>query len=117
MSIDCSTESYAFHRFISLLFLTVYGAGIPLGLSLLGIIIRKACGRQAEQETFAFLMAGYRPQYRYWEAVHMFLKTGVIVVATFLEDPWRRIYCAIYLLAAFLLLVQVECAAYRPCRA
>ena len=110
MSIDCSTPSYALQRHVSLVFLAFYGAGLPLGFALLGLLVRHACGPRAERETFAFLMAGYRPPYRYWEALHMCLKTGVIVAVTVPEAPRMRICGAIFVLAAFLLLVQVPTA-------
>ena len=65
-SIDCHSDAYALQKGMSIMFLFLYGLGIPSFLLLTGMFIRSARGDAVEASTFAFLFLGYKPQYKYW---------------------------------------------------
>ena len=95
---------------ISIFFLLIYGLGIPLSFLLLGTVVKHTAGKQAERQTLAFFMGGFRYKYRYWEIMYMLQKMGIIVIVSFMPRSWPpyfRIYATMLLTATFLLLTQV----------
>jgi hypothetical protein len=110
LSIHCGSDDYKAQEVISIFFLLIYGLGIPLSFLLLGTVVKHTAGKQAERQTLAFFMGGFRYKYRYWEIMYMLQKMGIIVIVSFMPRSWPpyfRIYATMLLTATFLLLTQV----------
>ena len=104
--ISCTSPVYYGVRGTTFVFILTYGFGVPLAFVVVGQFLRK---RHAalEVDTFAFLMAGFRREFRYWETLTLLRKFLVIFVVTFVPDPRLRIYASMWLMLAFLILHYV----------
>ena len=110
-SVDCGGAAYQSVQYSSVVFILAYGVGIPLAFALLGAFLDRA----DERQSFAFLMAGFKGEYRYWEILNMARKGLLIAAVTFLADP-LRVYCTGWILLAFLAL-QWACRPFETARA
>ena len=79
---QCVGAEYQQIQTISIIFLGMYGIGIPVMIPVIGWLLRtvgqrkagEERGRELEFETFAFLFVGFKKEFRYWESVNMFRK-------------------------------------------
>ena len=68
-SIDCDARTFQRVQWTSYVFTVAYGLGTPLSVLVVGRVLRHTYGNLVELQTFAFLMIGYKSEYKYWETV------------------------------------------------
>ena len=101
-AVDCGDKQYLRVKYISIVFTVGYGVGIPLAFNIVGLVQRlRHAGKAMEQATFAFLFAGYKWDYRYWETLNMVRKLMVIVATTFVAEVHLRIYLCMWIVLFF----------------
>ena len=105
-SVRCSSAGYLRVRGASWAFLVAYGVGIPVAFNIVGRFLHKAHA-SVELNTFAFLMAGFRAEYRYWETLNLVRKGLIVSAVTFIRDPRLRIYVCMWLVMLFLALQYI----------
>ena len=88
--IDC-VRDHGNMRTISLIFLGVYGVGIPIAFPLLGMLFYWRLGEPVEVDCFAFLFVGFKKKYRYWESVNLVRKLLMVAIMTFIPDMRLRV--------------------------
>eukprot|EP01004_Peranema_trichophorum_P002691 NODE_172_length_3374_cov_30.201169_g150_i0.p1 GENE.NODE_172_length_3374_cov_30.201169_g150_i0~~NODE_172_length_3374_cov_30.201169_g150_i0.p1 ORF type:complete len:777 (+),score=88.17 NODE_172_length_3374_cov_30.201169_g150_i0:871-3201(+) len=103
MSIDCESPTYRTFKYIPRLFLILYGAGVPLLLLCISNFIGRLQGEEKEIQTFAFLVAGYKKNVRYWEVTVMVRKLIIVVIVSYVDSN-LQLYLSIWIITFFLLL-------------
>eukprot|EP00760_Papus_ankaliazontas_P026771 PhM_4_TR3073/c0_g2_i1/m.102582 len=101
-SIDCDTDTYRRYFNIALIFLTIYGLGLPFGTISIVRSMKHMFSEKQVFRMFTFMVSGYRTETWYWETTVLVKKMGLVVIISFVTDLKLQTYLGMWFLTMFL---------------
>ena len=104
LSLECGTADHLRLEQSAVIFLFIYGLGIPLSLVASVLTWRCFRGRLDSHVVFSFLLRGYHEKFWYWEIVIMIRKLLVVCIIVYVEDTLLQTYLFMWVIGLALVI-------------
>ena len=101
LSTSCSADAHRVYVMVAKALLAVYGLGLPLGIALVVVLVRRMKGKRNAFTLFHFLVSGLGKRTWFWEMLIMIRKMMILVFINFIEAPLLRTYFCMWVMTGF----------------